>query len=230
MPTTPRLLAHSPGLVELVMHNSGDVSAYRFRAANTLNLAFTTSTAMMTVPRGATYRSRTLRQKGWGASIYMNRGLTFASYDPEDFWVGGSNLPHDVDTSYLVVEEQNAAGVFRPQGPILIIPPPGFFKSTRPALVVSGTAPSVAASATGIPPEGALRFVLPRFADSTTITNSDAANSLYVAFGATSPEMEILFGQTVMLPDGAVSEIFVRGQGGTVDFTMFFSIVNAEMA
>lgn len=230
MSTVPRLTMHSPGFVELVMRNSADVSAFRLRAANTLNLAFTTSTEMVTVARGATYRSRTIRQKRWGSSVYTTRGLTFVQYDPEDFWVAGGNLPHDGNTSYLVVEEQNAAGVFRPEGPILIIPPPGFFSTTRPNLIVSGTAPSVAATTTGVPPEGALRFVLPRFADSTTITNSDGANSLFIAFGESSAEMEILFGQTVLLPDGAVSEVFIRGAGGAVDFTIFFAIVNAEMA
>lgn len=230
MPTVPRLTTHTPGFVELVFRNSADVVAYRLSAANTLDLAFTAPTAMVTVPRGATYKSRSLRQKRVGTSIYMNRGLTFVQYDPEDFWVAGGNLPHDAATTYLVVEEQNAAGTFRPEGPILIIPPPGFFSTTRPALVVAGSAPNVAASATGVPPDGALRFVLPRFADSTTITNSDGANSIYIAFGPDSAEMEIPFGKTILLPDGAVSEVFIRGEGGAVDFTIFFAIVNAEMA
>ena len=230
MPTVPRLTTHSPGFVELVMRNSSDVSAYRLRAANTLDLAFTSSTAMVTVPRGATYKSRSLRKKRVGTSIYSNRGLTFVQYDPEDFWVAGGNLPHDRDTTFLVVEEQNAAGAFRPEGPILVIPPPGFFSTTRPALIVAGTAPNVAASSTGVPPDGALHFVLPRFADSTTITNSDGANSLFVSFGPDSVEMEILYGQSVLLPDGAVSDVYVRGDGGAVVFTMFLAIVNAEMA
>jgi hypothetical protein len=230
MSTVPRLTTHSPGFVELVMRNSADVSAYRLRAANTLDLAFTTSTEMVTVARGTTYKSRTLRQKRLGTSIYTNRGLTFVQYDPEDFWVGGGNLPHDADTAYLVVEEQNAAGVFRPEGPILVIPPPGFFTTTRPALIVAGSAPNVAASPTGIPPAGALHFVLPRFADSTTVTNSDAATSLYISFGENSAEMEILYGQSVLLPDGAVSDVFIRGGGAAVTFSIFFAIVNAEMA
>jgi hypothetical protein len=230
MPSVPRLTTHSPNFVELVFRNSPDVRAYRLRAANTLDDAFTASTELFTVQRGTTFKSRSLRQRRLGTSIYTNRGLTFVQYDPEDYWAPGGNLPHDMAMTYLRVEEQNAAGAFRPEGPILIIPPPGFFTTTRPSLVVAGTAPDVAANALGTTPTGSLRFVLPRFADSTTITNSDVANSLFIAFSENTPEMEILFGQSVLLPDGAVSEIFLRGGGGAITFSIFFTIVNAEMA
>ena len=221
---------HNPNFVELVMRNSADVAAYRLRAANTLDQAFTASTAMVTVGRGSTYKSRSIRQRRLGTSTYTIRGLTIVQYDPEDFWAPAGNLPHDTDTAYLVVEEQNAAGTFRPQGPVLVIPPPGFFTTTRPALIVAGTAPDVAATSIGTPPADALHFVLPRFADSTTITNNDAGNSLFVAFGSNSAEMEILHGQSTLLPDGAVSDVFVRGEGGAVAFSIFFAVVNAEMA
>jgi hypothetical protein len=229
MPTVPRFTTHSPGFVELVIRNSPDVAAYRVSAANTLDDAFTSPTSMVTVARGASYKSRSLRRKRLGTSVYETRGLTVLQYDPEDFWVPAGNLPHDADTAFVVVEEQNSAGAFRPPGPILIVPPPGFFSTTRPALIVKGTAPNVAASATGVPPDGALRFVLPRFADSTTIVNNGGA-SIFVAFGPASTEVEILQGQYTLLPDGAVSEILIRGSGASVPFSIFFAVVNAEMA
>lgn len=227
--TTPRLTNRYDGFVELVMRNSADVAAYRVSAANTLDDAFSAPTAMFTVQRGGTYKSRTLKRRRLGTSIYMNRGLTFAQYNPEDFWVAGGTMPHDADVSYVVVEEQNSAGTFRPEGPILVVPAPGFFTTTRPSLIVAGTAPNVAASATGVPPDGALRFVLPRFADSTTITNG-GGSSIFVAFAAGSAEFEVLDAQSVLLPDGAVSEVFIRGDGGAIPFSIFFAIVNAEMA
>lgn len=229
MPTSPRLTYRYERFVELVFMNKADVSAYRVGAANTMDAAFAGTTAMFTVGQGATFQSPSLRKRRVGRSLYTNRGLTVAQYDPEDYWVGGGTLPHDAAGSYLRVSEQNAAGVFRPAGPILIVPPPGFFVTTRPNLTVSGTAPNVAASATGVPPTGALHFVLPRFADSTTITNSGGA-SIYLSFNSGLPEFEILANQTVFLPDGAVSEVFVRGDGAAVPFSAFFAIVNAEMA
>jgi len=229
MSTSPRLTYRYDRFAELVLHSQVGVQAYRFGAANTLDVAFAGTTAMFTVPRGGTFQSPSIRKRKVGRSVYTNRGLTVVHYDPEDYWVGGGVLPHDAAAGYLRVEEQNEAGVFRPAGPILIVPPPGFFVTTRPSLTVSGTAPNVAASSTGTPPEGALHFVLPRFADSTTITNS-GGQSIYISFNPGLPEFEIFSNQTILLPDGAVSEVFVRGDGTTVPFSIFFAVVNAEMA
>lgn len=229
MPTVPRLTTRSEGFVELVMWNTVDVTAYRVSASNTLDGAFTAPNVMFTVPRGGTYKSRSLRRRGVGTSIYTIRGRTFAQYDPEDFWVGGGTYPHDTNTSYVVVEEQNAANVFRPAGPILVVPPSGFFNSTRPSLIVAGTAPNVAASSTGVPPAGAMCFVLPRIADSAVITNNGGA-SIFISCGAGMPEFEILDGATTFLPDGAISEVYVRGSGMAVTFSIIFAVVNAEMA
>lgn len=229
MPTTPRLTYRYERFVELVFTNKSDVRAYRVGAANTLDVAFAGTTPMFTVAQGATFQSPSIRDRKVGRSVYTNRGLTVVHYDPEDYWVGGGTLPHDAAGGYLRVEEQNVAGVFRPAGPILIVPPPGFFVTTRPNLTVSGTAPNVAATTTGVPPAGALNFVLPRFADSTTITNSGGA-SIYISFNPGLPEFEVLANQTILLPDGAVSEVFVRGDGAAVPFSIFFAVVNAEMA
>lgn len=229
MPTSPRLTYRYERFVELVLQNKSDVSAYRFGAANTLDTAFAGTTPMFTVAQGATFQSPSIRDRKVGRSVYTNRGLTVVHYDPEDYWVGGGTLPHDAAGGYIRVAEQNAAGVFRPEGPILVLPPPGFFITTRPNLTVAGTAPNVAASPTGVPPAGALHFVLPRFADSTTITNS-GGSSIYVSFNPGLPEFEIFSNQTILLPDGAVSEVFVRGDGAAVPFSIFFAVVNAEMA
>lgn len=229
MSTVPRLTNRYDRLVEMAVHDRADVRAYRFGAANSLDTAFAGVTAMFTVASGATFRSRSVQRRGLGLSVYENRNLTHVCYDPEDFWAGGGTLPHDAEGAYVRVAEQDAGGTFRPAGPILIVPPPGFFSTTRPNLSVSGTAPNVAATATLTPPDGAMHFVLPRFADSVTVMNRDAA-SLFVSFNRGLPEVEIPTGETVLLPDAAVSEVFVRGDGATVAFNMYFAIVNAEMA
>lgn len=229
MPTVPRLTERADRLVELVIRDKPDVRAYRFGAANTLDTAYAGTTAMFTVARGSTFRSPTIRRKRWGLTQYENRGRTRVHYDPENYWTAGGTLPHDADVSFLRIEEQSEAGPFRPAGPILIIPPPVFFVGTRPNLTVAGTAPNVVASATGLPPADALHFVLPRFADSTTVVNNGAA-SIFMSFNPGLPEIEVLPGQSTLLPDAAVSEVFIRGDGAAVPFSIFFAVVNAEMA
>lgn len=229
MQTTPRLTYRFAHSVELIVQNNPDVSAYRFSAANSLNTAFAGATPMFTLERGSSYRSISIRRKRLGTSIYTLRGITTAMYDPEDFWVPAGTLPHDFEASYLRLSERNSAGVFRPDGPILIIPPPAFFTTTRPNLTVSGTAPNVAATTTGIPPTGAMSFVLPRYADTVTIGNRGGA-SLFVSFHEGLPEFEVLTGETNLVPDSGVSTVFIRGDGADVDFTIYFSVLNAEMA
>lgn len=229
MSTSPRLTYRFAHSVELAIHTKADVSAYQFLAANTLDAAFAGGTAMFTVPAGGTFRSPTIRKKKIGTSLYESRGLTYAHYDPEDYWAGGGTMPHDADGSYVTIVEQNAAGVSRPAGAILIVPPPAFFTVTKPNLTVAGTAPNVAATATMIPPAGALHFTLPHFADCVIITNNGGA-SLFVSFYSGLPEFEVLMGQSTYFPSAGLDEVFIRGNGMTVPFSAFFSIVNAEFA
>jgi hypothetical protein len=229
MASTPRMTERYEHFIELVFFNSPDVQSWVVGAANSLNNAFSSVTTMFSIPRSGTYRSRTIRRKGLGRVQYTNRGLARANYDPEDFWVGGGTLPHDFEVSYLRVSEVSNGGVTRPAGPILIVPSKNFFTNTRPKLTIAGTAPNVAATTTGIPPEGAMHFVLPRFADSATLVNS-GGQSLFISFNEGEPEFEVPNGETMWLNDAAFSEVYVRGNGATVDFTFYVAIVNAEMA
>ncbi len=229
MSSCPRLTVRSEGLIELSLRRKPDVKAYRFSAANTLDQAFASPTTMFTVASGALYKSKSIVQKGWQGDNHHPSTNTVVRYNPEDFWTGGSNLPHDAHFSYVRVEEQNTLGVFRPAGPILIVPNPTFMMNTRPSLVVSGTAPNVAATTIGVPPDGVLRFNLPRFSDSTTVVNTGGA-SLFLSFNSGMPELEIPNGGSTFLPDGAITEVFIRGNGAPVVFTMFLAVVNAEMA
>lgn len=229
MNTTPRLTFRSEGLVELLIRRVPDVKGYRFSAANTLNQAFASPTVMFTTHAGSLFKSPSVIRRGNRSESHEQRVNTTVQYNPEDFWTASSNLPHDAHFSYVRVEEENNLGVYRPAGPILIVPNPGFFSNTRPSLIVAGTAPNVAATSIGIPPDGSLQFVLPKFADAASITNNGGA-SLFISFNRGMPEFEVLTGGTTFLPDGAMSEVFIRGSGATVAFSIFFAIVNAEMA
>jgi hypothetical protein len=227
MTTTPRLIEHSVNFIDLALRNRAGVQAYRIGAANTLDTAFAGTTAMFTVRKGRSFRSITLRRNNRGRTQESQRGLTRVMYDPEDY--AGGVIPHDNKATYLRVEEQNAAGVFLPEGPILIVPPPGFFNTGRPSLTVRGTAPAVAPSADETPPVGALHFVLPRFSDHVTIHNEGGV-PLMVAFDDGLPEISIPTGAPQGLFDGTYSEVYVRGDGGAPAFSMYFSICNGELA
>ena len=226
---TPRCTLRYANMVELVFQNQQDVQSWVVQAANSLDAAFAGATTMFTLGRGTTYRSNTIRRKKWGLTQYENRGLSRVTYDPEDFWAPAGTLPHDADTSYLRVQEVDAAGVTRPAGAILIIPAGGFYSGTKPKLTISGTAPNVAASATGVPPAGSMHFVLPRAADYSAIYNTSAV-SIFLSFAPGEAELEVPANSDRAFYNATVSEIFVRGDGATAGFSMYLAVNNGEYA
>ena len=121
--------------------------------------------------------------------------------------------------------ELSKGGVTRPAGPILVVPPRDYLTTSRPPLTVAGTAPNVAATASGIPPEGSMHIALPRYADTIRINNTDSA-ALNVSFGSGLPEFSVAAGAVETLSDSHVSDVFVRGTGATVTFTLHFALVN----
>jgi len=231
MSTVPRLISHYGRQVELTIKSKPTVEYYQIGAANTLDTAWAGTTAMFRVPRDGTFRSPYIRQKRWGRTQNNNRGLTWMLYDPEDYWsLAPAAMPHDSDIAYLRVAEVSPVGVVGPEGPVLVLPPAGFFSTPRPRLVVVGTAPVAAAAPNLLPPPGSMRFILPRFADYVDIRNQDVANPMYVSYGTGLPEVEIPPSDSRAHFDAAFEEIYVRSTGGPVAFDMHFAIVNGEMA
>jgi hypothetical protein len=185
---------------------------------------------LFTVPASGSYRSASIQRKRLGINEYSSRGLTYCYYDLEDFWIPAGTLPHDSDVSFIRVAEISLDGVtVKPEGPILIVPPPAFYTNTRPGLTVQGTAPSVAGLSTGLPPDGSLHFILPKFSDSVNIRNLGGA-SIFISFHTGLPEYEVPAGQTQQFFDAAMSDVYVRGSGAAIAFSAYFAIVNAEMA
>jgi hypothetical protein len=228
MTTTPRLIERHNNYADLSIRTRAGVIAYRVGAANTLDTAFAGTTAMFTAKAGTSFRSKGIRQAKKGRLLESNRGLTRMVFDPDEYFAVGGDLPHDNKMSYVRVEEQNPAGTFLSPGPILVMPPCGFWATPRPSLTLRGTAPNVATTADLTPPPGAMVFVLPRFSDHVTIVNEDAA-ALFVSFDSSMPEITVKAGATTALFDGAYNVVYVRGDGATVEFSMFFAIVNGEM-
>jgi len=231
MSHVPRLTERYDRLVELVFRNDPALAKFRVYGAYNLNTAFTAANQMFDVPNAGTYRSAGIRSRRLGHTQYHNRGLSRAIYDPEDFWSGGSTLPHDSDIAFLRVAGVDRSGTEHSQGPILAIPPPNFFTTPRPMLTVAGTAPNVAATSSGIPPAGALHFYTPRFFDYVAIRNKEAGGgtSIFLSFGRGLPEIEVPAGEVKDVYDAADNEILIRGDSGTAAFDAQFALVNGEM-
>jgi len=227
MTTTPRLIDRHPNFVDLAIRTRAGVAAYNLGGADTLDVAYAGTTAMFTVPAGGTFRSYNLRKKRLGILGESNRGLTRMKYDPEEYWVGGGTLPHDIMVSYLRVAEVNTAGVVLPEGPILVVPPDGFFVTGRPSLVLRGTAPALAGTVTGLPPALAMHVVLPQFSDHITFRNEGAAD-MRVSFDASQPELSIPAGSEQLF-DGTFTDLYLRGDGGAPEFSLYLAIVNGEL-
>lgn len=229
MATIPRLTMRANRQVELVLPAKPTAMSFVVGAADTLNTAFSGTTEMFRVPSGGTYRSPNIRERGLGRTYYSNRGLSRALYDPEDFWSGGSTIPHDFQTAYLRVSEVSPAGTVGPEGPIFVLTPPAFFDNPRPVLTLSGTAPSVTPLASGLPPTTAMHIALPKFTDNIRIRNLSATDELFVCFSPGQAAYAIPTETTENFFDAAVSDIFLFGDGATVDFQLVAAVVNGEM-
>jgi len=227
--TIPRLLCRFPNRVEMVVRDPGpDVSAFVFSVADTIDNAFAAPNTAFTVARNGWYRSPSIIKRRWGLADSTNRGLTRVFFDVEDYWQSAGTWPHDPNQFYLRIAEVNAAGVQRPWGPILSVPPPMFYDTPRPTMSLAGTAPSVAGTATGIPPVGAMHIALPRYSTNIRVRNAEpvGGNTLYFSFDDGQPEMSMAPGDSDIFYDSSVTDILVRGGGGTAAFEIRCALIN----
>lgn len=189
MASTPRLVERHRNLSFLAIPNRPTVWTYGIRAAKSVTAAWAGSTALFQVRVGQTFRSPTLVRKRWALYQETRQGLTFASYDLNDYASG--TVPGDGAISFIRVEEFDRAGNSLGEGPILVVPPPAFFATGRRNLIVNGLAPQATGGADNLPPVGTMVLALPKFADEVTITNIDENNTLFVSFGAGLQEVSI---------------------------------------
>ena len=227
MTTAASLIERHPGFVDLAIRSRDGVQSYVISAAVSLDAAYAGATAMKTLQRGVSFRSKTLRRKMVEWLEESNRGLTRFTFDPRDY--ASTTIPGDSDVTFIRVSEV-VGGTTEGAGPILVVPPPGFFSSGRSILNLSGTAPNVSGRSNHLPSPSGMRIMLPKFADRVDIFNDDGANSLFVAFGLGTQEVEVPKGTEIKFLEAGASEIIVRGQGGTVAFRLVLSVVNGIQA
>ena len=229
MTTIPRLLDRLPNRVEMAIRDPGpDVSAFVFGIADTLDNAFSSPNAVFTVNRNGWYRSQSIIRRKWGTTDGSERGLTRVFFDVEDFWQPGGTYPHDPNQFYVTIAEVSAAGVQRPFGPVLAVPPPMFYDTPRPTMSLVGTAPNVAGIPTGFPPVGAMAVALPRYSTNIRVRNAEpgGGNTLYFSFDDGQPEISMGPGESDIFYDSSVSDILVRGDGGTAAFEIRCALIN----
>lgn len=223
MPTTPQLLERFTGVVELGMPTKSSVATYQVGAALSLNTAFAGTTNVFSVPNGGYFRSRTLRRNRINRTDEVSRGWTRASVNFDDF--ASPTVPGDVSLSFLRVTEVDLAGASGPEGPILVVPPPGFFSSSRKVLVLEGTSPNVSSTVSGLPPAGCMQVVLPRFSDRVEFFNQGLADIL-LSFDAGTPEFTVSGGDSLRFEQSGVKELFIHSDGATADFSVILSMVD----
>lgn len=225
--TSAQLIERHPGVVDLAVSNNPVYSSYTIGAASTLDLAFAGTTPLVTVRRGRTYRSPTLQRNRINMVGESNRGLTRVSYDPKDF--ASATVPGDSDISFVRIAPVDNAGVTLPEGPILVIPPPGFWVAGRQNLTLNGTAPNVAGQANLLPPAGTMLVDLPKFATNITIYN-EGGSPLAVSFGIGRQEFLIPAASTQTFPQTGASLVSLRGDGGATAFRATFALTNGLLA
>ena len=224
MPSTPNLIERHRGIIELSVSSKSNVSSYVVGAATSLTTAFAGTTQIFTVSRGGYFRSKTLRRSRANRTDESVRGLTRASFNLDDF--ASATVPGDGAVSFLRVTEVDSTGVSGPEGPILVIPPPDFYSSSRKLMYLSGTAPSVVSTTSGVPPQGAMEIKFPKFGDTVEITNTGGVNPLLVGTASGMQEFSIAPGASRILVSAGVSHLFLHGTGGTSTFEVYLSAVD----
>lgn len=236
----PLVLERYFNYASLFFRNTPTIAGYRVRVASSLNDAYGNvagvggagTAALFDVARGQFYRSRSIRERGLGVLGECNRGITQAIYDPMDFFNPPTTtvVPHDRQIAFLRVQTMPVGGAFPAgvanQGPILILQSPEYAVVPRPALTLSGTAPTVATAAAGsIPPDGCMEFRVPMYGDSLIFINHDAASPILLSTGRDIPFMQIDPETQISHTSGMKDTYVIAAPAGNPDFSIMISSV-----
>jgi len=224
---TPSLLTRAVNQVDLMLRRNVNVLRHRVRGHNTLDGAFSGSVEMFTVEQGRHYLSDTLRRGRRGVVEDEKRGTTRITFDPDDFGPLSPSLPSDGEILFLRVEDYSTAlGGYLPPGQILLIPPAEHFGVQDSTITIAGSAPGGLSALSGAnPPPGVMTFGLPLYSTSANIKNLDTTNNLLVSFNEGMPMVAVAPGDSILISDGSVVEVFVASQNSNaVEFSMFFTL------
>lgn len=232
----PNLLERSQGLVDLTLRDNVDTTKYRILVHRNLDSCRSSATTIIDdITKGSMYRSPTLVRKGLGRTMDNNRGLTRITFDLSDFADGGGGtaptVPLENEIIYLRVQEfSRSANTYLNAGPILVIPPTGFFNIRNPLLQIGGTAPNtsvalgtpISSPATG----DQLHLVFPFYSQTNNIRNLSASggNNLAYSSGHSMPAMLLPADSDFGLTSAAYSELILAGDGGNVQFVVSLGV------
>ena len=236
----PNLLERSQGLVDLTLRDNPDTLRYKILVHRNLDSCRTLPITILTdIQQGSMYRSPTLVRKGLGRTMDNNRGLTRITFDISDFANGGGGSPPTVpledEIIYLRVQEfSRSANAYLPSGPMLVIPPTGFFNIRNPLLQIGGTAPDTSTVSIGKPipaPDGKtideqMHIVFPFYSQTNNIRNlgKGANEHLYYSSGHSMPAMYMHEQSDFGLTGAAYSELILAGDNGAVDFVISLGV------
>lgn len=206
-------------LVDLLVRHRTGKTGFRFGAASNFDAAFTT---FAVVPNYG-LRSPSVPEAYAGSVGDQFRGQARFIFDPVDY-VATATALIDVNPFFLRIEARNPDGTFdAPEAMHLILPPP-----VEPNRIINlrGTVPVGASLAT------ALEIQLPGQCNDFEILN-DGAAIMFAAFHPTGGEYQVdpvtssfrAFEQQIT----SVSQVFVRGAGGTTTASMVFTLRNNQI-
>jgi len=236
----PNLLERSQGLVDLTLRDNPDTLRYKILVHRNLDSCRTAPTTILTdIQQGSMYRSPTLVRKGLGRTMDNNRGLTRITFDISDFANGGGGsaptVPLEDEIIYLRVQEfSRSANTYLPSGPMLVIPPTGFFNIRNPLLQIGGTAPLTTSVSLGKPipaPNGAtmaeqMHIVFPFYSQTNNIRNLEkgASHHLWYSSGHSMPGVYIHEQDDFGLTSAAYSELILAGDNQAAKFVVSLGV------
>lgn len=223
MPAVTSLVERHPGVIDLAIHHRAGIQSYTVGAAKSLDAASAGTTPLCTLPRGTSFRSKSLQKSGRNRVEETQHGLTRVGLDLVDF--ASATVPGDPDICFFRVSETDMGGNNLGEGAILVVPPANFFRAGQILLILNGTAPGVAGRADNLPPAGSLEIDFPRFIDQLDVYN-DGANSIAVSLMPGTQEFLIPAATSATLPVTGSSQVSIRGEEGVSAFRLHAVMVN----
>lgn len=230
MLNVPFLHARPSDYVTLMMFDRPGVAGWVLSADNSIGAAYSAPTEVLRVNRTAGYRSRFLRDRGLalGHSQRFGQNNTPIHVRWDDVWSPGGTLPHNSQPAYVRTREVYEDGTEGAWGPILVVPPPRFFSTSRPYLAFKGPAPNVTLPDDDLPPQDALHIILPRYCSWVTLYTSASIPDvgMKVSFRRDMPMLSASGGSEFRYQDGSVNELLILGDQDGVEFEFRAEAVN----